>query len=814
MLHVIIHFNHLVPRRGLEPPRSYPLVPETSASTNSATWASNNEDSSIKETTQSGLPAAGAGLLSEVEGRIEGHVDGHGFVRRDDGQASIYLSPQEMRAVLHRDRVRVRVVRFDRKGRPEGRVLDILERRKAPIIGRLLHEGGIWLVAPEDRRYGHDIMVPKNAIASAAAGQVVSIELTEAPSMYSQPMGRVIEVLGEIDDPGMEIEIAVRKFEVPHRFSPSALAQAAALPDAVRAADRRQRIDLTDLPLVTIDGEDARDFDDAVYCEPFARGRGKKALAGWRLIVAIADVSHYVKPGEPIDADAYERATSVYFPRRVIPMLPEKLSNGLCSLNPQQDRLAMVCDMVVDADGVIDAYQFYPAVMCSRSRLTYTEVAAVLANTRGPEAERRAELVPHLLHLHEVYRALLKQRARRGAVDFETVETQIVSDENGRIERIEPRVRTDAHRLIEEAMLAANECAAGFIEAAGHPALFRVHEGPTPERRVTLQNYLRALGIGLHLSDEPTPRELQQIAQATKDRPDVMQVHAMLLRSMQQAVYTSANAGHFGLAYGAYAHFTSPIRRYPDLLVHRVIKAILGDKRYRLDAALVARMAAAAPLPLARAAGTASAKPASKELQAWEAAGVHCSANERRADEASRDVEAWLKCRFMREHLGEEYAGTVSAVTSFGLFVTLDALYVEGLVHITELGGEYYRFDEVHQELRGDRTGVRYAVGTRVRVQVSRVDLDTRRIDFRLVRDGDGGPASRARGERARASSALDELKAVQQADREAKAARAGKDVKAARSGKAAHAAQAGAKSPAQGQTARAAGKRPTRPAR
>jgi len=691
-------------------------------------------------------------------------------VRRDDGEAAIYISPQEMRAVLHRDRVRARIVRYDRKGRPEGRILDIVERRKAPIIGRLLHEAGIWLVAPEDRRYGQDIMVPKNAIADAAVGQVVSIELTEAPSMYSQPMGRVIEVLGEIDDPGMEIEIAVRKYEVPHRFSPDTLAQAAALPDKLRAADRRHRIDLSDVALVTIDGDDARDFDDAVYCEPFSRGRGKTLFEGWRLLVAIADVSHYVKPGEAIDADAYERATSVYFPRRVIPMLPEKLSNGLCSLNPAVDRLTMVCDMVVGTDGVIDAYQFYPAIIRSQARLTYTEAAAVLANTRGPEAQARAALVPHLLHLHEVYRALLKQRARRGAVDFETVETQIVCDDNGRIERIVPRTRNDAHRLIEEAMLAANDCAADFIDRSGHPALYRVHEGPTPERRVTLQNYLRALGIGLNLSDDPAPAEIQAIAAATKDRPDATQIHTMLLRSMQQAVYTADNNGHFGLAYPAYTHFTSPIRRYPDLLVHRVIKAILGGKHYQLDAQLVERMPSAP-----RRIGKPAAKPAktqSKELATWEAAGAHCSANERRADEASRDVEAWLKCRYMREHLGEEYAGTVSAVTSFGLFVTLDALYVEGLVHITELGGEYYRFDEVHQELRGERSGSRYVVGSRVQVQVSRVDLDGRRIDFRLVDHGEALlAAGKARAERPHASSA-DKLGRIKGQDRSVKAAR------------------------------------------
>ncbi|ODV00962.1 MAG: ribonuclease R [Rubrivivax sp. SCN 70-15] len=710
-----------------------------------------------------------AGPQGEVEGRVEGHRDGHGFVVRDDGEPTIYIAPQEMRSVLHRDRVRVRIVRYDRKGRPEGRVLDILERRKTPIIGRLLHEGGQWIVAPEDRRYGQDILIPKNATASAAVGQVVSVELTEPPSLHSQPVGRVAEVLGEIDDPGMEIEIAVRKYEVPHRFSPETLAQAAALPERIRAADRRQRIDLTDVPLVTIDGEDARDFDDAVYCEPFKRGRGKTLFEGWRLVVAIADVSHYVKPGEPIDEDAYERATSVYFPRRVIPMLPEKLSNGLCSLNPDEDRLAMVCDMLVGTDGALDAYQFFPAVIRSHARLTYTEVAAVLANTRGPEAERRRDLVPHLLNLHEVYRALLKQRAMRGAVDFDTVETQIVCDENGRIERIVPRLRTEAHRLIEEAMLAANVCAADFIQGAEHPSLYRVHEGPTPEKRLALQSYLKALGLGLHLSDEPTPAEMQAISQAVQGRVDAQQIHTMLLRSMQQAIYTASNAGHFGLAYDAYTHFTSPIRRYPDLLVHRVIKALLGERRYHLSLSDRTRV------PEVRKGGRMpqrATKPLSQEMMAWEAAGAHCSANERRADEASRDVEAWLKCRYMREHLGEEFSGTVSAVTSFGLFVTLDALYVDGLVHITELGGEYYRFDEVRQELRGERSGVRYTVGARVRVQVSRVDLDGRRIDFRMVREGEGERLlAQGRPERAKPGSAVEELAAVRDADRAVKAA-------------------------------------------
>ena len=732
-------------------------------------------------------------LMSEITGTVQGHRDGHGFVQADEGDASVYLSPQEMRAVMHRDRIKVRVVRFDRRGRPEGLVLEILERRKTPIIGRLLHEGGAWLVAPEDRRFGRDILIPAKATANAEAGQVVAVELTEAPSLSAQPVGRVTEVLGGIDDPGMEIEIAVRKYEVPHRFNEDVLAQAAKLPEKLRAADKKDRIDLSDVALVTIDGEDARDFDDAVYCQPATIGR-VKAPNGWRLIVAIADVSHYVKPGEPLDRDAYERATSVYFPRRVIPMLPEKLSNGLCSLNPEVERLSMVCDMLVTHEGDVHAYQFYPAVINSHARFTYTEVAAILGNTRGPEAQRRGELVPHLLHLHEVYRALLKARSSRGAIDFDTTETQIVCDDNGRIAKIVPRVRTEAHRLIEEAMLAANVCSADFIMRAKHPSLYRVHEGPTPEKRSLLKNYLKALGLGLSMGEEPTPGDFQAIAQATKDRPDAVQIHTMLLRSMQQAIYTPTNSGHFGLAYEAYTHFTSPIRRYPDLLVHRVIKALLGRDRYGLKLPPVQSSvgnfkrkpgsgagAAAKGLPKAPTKVAARIKLPPEEAAAWETAGIHCSANERRADEASRDVEAWLKCMFMRERLGEEYGGTVSAATSFGLFVQLDGLYVEGLIHITELGGEYYRFDEARQELRGERSGVRYGVGTRVRVQVSRVDLDSRKIDFRMVREGAeprplGPQGARKRGRGSESArgvdvSAQEELGDIQELDRDVKRA-------------------------------------------
>jgi len=662
-------------------------------------------------------------------------------VSRDDGAPDIYLPPNEMRAVLHKDRVKVRIVRSDRKGRPEGRVVEILERSTQPIIGRLLQESGVWLVAPEDKRYGQDVLIPKGATSVAKPGQVVVVELVEPPALFGQPVGRIKEVLGEVDDPGMEIEIAVRKYSVPHEFSQACIALARTLPDKVRPQDMAERIDLTDVPLVTIDGEDARDFDDAVYCEPATKGRGKSAAKGWRLLVAIADVSHYVETGSAIDVDAYDRATSVYFPRRVIPMLPEKLSNGLCSLNPEVERLCMVCDMFVSADGEVQAYQFYPAVMWSHARFTYTEVAAILGNTRGPEAARRKDRVGDLLNLHGVYQALIKSRQRRGAVDFETTETQIICDENGRIEKIAPRTRNVAHRVIEEAMLAANVCSADFIAQSKHPGLFRVHEGPTPEKKETLQNYLKAIGLGLSISDDPSPGEFQAIAEATKDRPDAQQIHSMLLRSMQQAIYTPSNSGHFGLAYEAYTHFTSPIRRYPDLLVHRVIKAILAKTRYQLPA-LPTPGEAHAKLArrLEKNAAGQSRQPPKKtnaESMAWLAAGLHCSANERRADEASRDVEAWLKCRYMKEHLGEEYGGVVTAATSFGIFVTLDDMYVEGLVHITELGGEYFRFDEARQELRGERTGIRYAIGTRVRIQVSRVDLDGRRIDFRLVVDGE-----------------------------------------------------------------------------
>lgn len=676
-----------------------------------------------------------------IEGRVSSHRDGFGFLLPDDGSDDLFLPEKEMQKVMHGDRVQARIVGTDRRGRPEGTIVEVVERANTHVIGRLLNENGVWVVAPEDKRIGHDVLLAGSP-GKAKAGQVVSVELTEQPSRYTQPVGKIVEILGDIDDPGMEIEIAVRKYGVPHEFSDLAKKLAAKLPSEVRAADLKDRVDLRDVPLVTIDGEDARDFDDAVYCEPVKIGRAN----GYRLIVAIADVSHYVKPNDALDVDALERSTSVYFPRRVIPMLPEKLSNGLCSLNPDVDRLTLVCDAVITAKGEIKAYQFYPAVIHSAARLTYTEVASILTNTKGPEAARRIGLVPHLTHLYEVFQALLQARQARGAIDFETTETYIVCNAAGKIEKILPRTRNDAHRLIEECMLAANVCAADLLKRHEHPALYRIHAGPTKEKLTQLRNFLKQTGLSLGGGDTPSASDYAELMPKIKARPDAVLIQTMLLRSMQQAVYSPDNIGHFGLSYESYAHFTSPIRRYPDLLTHRAIKAVLQGKRYEpkgIDSSALNTSISPAARKMQqqqRAADLAAGKKPRGDgkqgsLAIWEALGLHCSANERRADEASRDVEAWLKCYFIRDKLGEEFTGTISGVATFGIFVQLDALYIEGLVHVTELGADYFQYDEARHELRGERTGIRYQLTDRVTVQVSRVDLDARKIDLSLVNE-------------------------------------------------------------------------------
>lgn len=668
---------------------------------------------------------------SFIEGRVSSHRDGYGFLVSDDGSDDLFLSEKEMQKVLHGDRVQARIVGTDRRGRPEGTIVEVVSRANTHVIGRLLNENGVWVVAPEDKRIGQDIML-HGSPGKAKTGQVVSVELTEQPSRFSQPVGKIVEVLGDIDDPGMEIEIAVRKFGVPHEFSEAAKKAAAKLPSEVRETDLADRVDLRDVPMVTIDGEDARDFDDAVYCEPIKIGRAD----GFRLIVAIADVSHYVKPNEPLDVDALERSTSVYFPRRVIPMLPEKLSNGLCSLNPGVDRLTLVCDAVITAKGDIKAYQFYPAVIHSAARLTYTEVATILSNTKGTDAAKRPALVPHLLHLHAVYHALLKARHVRGAIDFETTETYIVCNANGKIEQILPRTRNDAHKLIEECMLAANVCAADLLERHKQHGLYRVHATPTKEKLNQVRTFLKQVGLNLGGGDKPSASDYAEIMPKIKARPDALLLQTMLLRSMQQAVYSPENIGHFGLSYDAYAHFTSPIRRYPDLLTHRAIKAILLGKRYEpkgIDTSVLNTMLSPAARKQAVKDKAEGKTRKEGDLTIWDALGVHCSANERRADEASRDVEAWLKCYFIRDKLGEEFTGTISGVATFGIFVQLDSLFIEGLVHVTDLGADYFQYDEARHELRGERTGIRYQLTDRVTVQVSRVDLDARKIDLRLV---------------------------------------------------------------------------------
>jgi len=637
-----------------------------------------------------------------VRGRIAGHADGFGFLIPDEGGADLFLSAKEMDKVLHGDKAIARVIGVDRKGRPEGKIVEVTERANRFVVGRVVEEHGVRFVAAENKRISQDILLapPEKGARKALkaqSGQVVMIELIEQPSKHSQPIGRLVEVLGNYADPGMEIEIALRKHELPYEFSTAALAETRKLPDVVRKSDWKDREDITGLPLVTIDGETARDFDDAVFCER----KGK----GFRLIVAIADVSHYVTAGGALDADAYARGNSVYFPRRVIPMLPEKISNGLCSLNPKVERLCMVCDMEIAGTGAIRRYRFYPAVMFSHARLTYEQVAAALYE-KNPDVRAGLEpLLPHLEALDALYRQLAKERVKRGAIDFETVETRMVFDDHGKIARIEPYERNDAHRLIEECMLAANVCASEFLREREHPSLYRVHEGPTPERLVKLRDFLGTFGFQLGGGDTPKAQDYAKLLEKIGQRPDRQLLQTVMLRSLRQAIYSPDNVGHFGLAYESYTHFTSPIRRYPDLLVHRAIKSALAGRRY---------------------------EPAGGE-NAWEEVGLQCSKTERRADEATRDVEDWLKCFYMKDRVGEIFEGSISSVVPFGIFVALDGVFVEGLVHVSELGHDYFHFDEKSHAMVGERSGRRFRLSDRVRVQLTRVDMEANKIDFRLA---------------------------------------------------------------------------------
>ena len=651
-----------------------------------------------------------------IAGRVIGHPDGFGFVKPDDGGDDLYLYPKEMRGLFHGDRVVVRVTGRDRRGRLEGSVVEVLERGTTSVVGRLYSESGVGFVTPDNKRLTHDVIIPSDRLMDASQGQIVVAEITDQPTKRTQPIGRIVEVLGDHMGPGMETSIAMRAHDIPSQWPEEVQAQIKAFTEEVPEAAKEGRTDLRDTPLVTIDGADARDFDDAVFCE--------RKPKGWRLLVCIADVSAYVEPDSPLDREGFNRGNSVYFPDRVIPMLPEILSNGLCSINPRVDRLCMTCELYVSREGRVTRSRFFEAVMRSHARLTYDEVAAMIVDGDPELCERHAELLPHLHELYALFQALAEARAARGAIDFDTIETKFVFNDAKRIESIEPVQRNDAHRIIEECMLAANVAAARLFQRRKMPALFRIHETPKEEKLSDLREFLAELGLNLPGGNKPTAKDYGTLLQAVKGRPDAHLIQTVLLRSMQQAMYSSDNVGHFGLAYDAYTHFTSPIRRYPDLIVHRIIKHILAG-------------------------GTAADLDYSKpELQQI---GEHCSGTERRADEATRDAEDWLKCEYMRDKIGEEYDGTITSVQGFGIFVELDGVYVDGLVHITALDNDYYHFDPVGHRLTGERTGQVYRLGDRLRVKVAAVNLEDRKIDFVLAQPVEQqAPKRRSRSRRKR----------------------------------------------------------------
>lgn len=645
-----------------------------------------------------------------IVGRVIGHADGFGFIQPDDGSDDLFLSPREMNSLMHNDRAIVRLAGVDKKGRREGAVVEVLERNTKQVVGRFYREDGLTYVVSDNKKISHTVLVHKDDAGRAKHGQIVVAEIVEQPTKFRQPIGRIIEVLGDHMAPGMEIEMAIRSYELPHQWPEELLAEIAGYSAEVPEGAKVNRTDLRSVPLVTIDGEDARDFDDAVYC--------KKTPQGWKLLVAIADVSHYVQVDTALDREAKNRSTSVYFPEQVIPMLPEILSNGLCSLNPDVDRLCMVCEMQIDSAGNLLRSRFYEGVMRSHARLTYTEVAKMLIEGDAKLARKYQRLLPHLQELHALYRVMRISRERRGAMDFDTLETRIIFGKNRKIEKIVPLVRNDAHKLIEEFMIAANTAAARYLNGKKMPKLLRVHEGPSVDKLLSLRTFLGELGLSLGGGTNPSPIDYMHLTDAVRDRLDAHLIQTVLLRSMSQAVYSPELKGHFGLALDQYAHFTSPIRRYPDLLVHRAIRHCLQGKKADSFVYGVPDMVLL---------------------------GEHCSANERRADDATRDVVNWLKCEYMMDKLGEEFAGIISAVTSFGLFVELDEIFVEGLVHISNLGQDYFHFDPISHQLIGERSNARFRLGDAVVVTVVRVDLDERKIDFELVKSRKSAKKSIAR---------------------------------------------------------------------
>jgi len=636
-----------------------------------------------------------------VTGRVLAHKDGFGFLTPDDGGNDLFLPPQQMQSLWPGDRVVVRAEEEDHRGRREAVVVEILERGVRQVVGRLSIDHGVAMVMPENPRITHEVVIPPEERAGASDGDMVVVDILSDPKPRKAPVGRVVEVLGEHLGPGMEIEAAIRAHGIPHEFPQEAMDEAEALPDGVEPDDVQGRKDLRKLPLVTIDGEDARDFDDAIHA--------KRTLGGWRVWVAIADVDAYVPFDSALDQHAQERGNSVYFPEHVVPMLPEKLSNGLCSLNPNVDRLCMVCEMQIKRNGEIVRGRFYEGVMRSHARLTYTEVAEALESDVAP-AHAGKGLMKHLRELNNLYEALAKARAARGTVAFDTQETRFLFDEGQKIERIVPTVRNRAHVIVEECMIAANVSAARFVLKHKRGALFRVHAPPSMEKIQTLRDFLATRGIPLGGGDDPQPADFQAVMELAEGRPDFVVIQTMMLRAMMQARYLPECDGHFGLALEEYAHFTSPIRRYPDLILHRAIKRALHQVPKRDE-------------PLTH--------------EVLEGLGAHCSTTERRADEATRDVALWLKCEYMQQHLGDTFPGTITGVAPFGVFVTLDNIYVEGLVHVTALDNDYYEHDPVQGRFIGRRSGRTYALGDALAVQVARVSLDERRID--LEPDSKGG---------------------------------------------------------------------------
>ena len=643
--------------------------------------------------------------LDLLKGMVIGHREGFGFLQVEGKKEDFFIPNVQMQKVMHGDYVLAQANGFDRKGRPEVRIVRVLEANKKQIVGRFFLEQGIGYVVPDDSRITRDILIPDNARLGARMGQVVVVELHPRTAPFFQPIGKITEILGENMAKGMEVEIAIRKHDIPHSFPSAVEKQLKKWAEDVPEEAKRGRVDLRDLPLVTIDGEDARDFDDAVFCQK----QGK----GWKLWVAIADVSYYVRPKSALDTEAYNRGNSVYFPNRVVPMLPEKLSNGLCSLNPQVDRLCMVCEITLSAKGKMTDYQFYEAVMNSHARLTYNKVAKILEKDTAL-CERYASLVPHLQDLHDMYQALVKARQQRGAIEFETIESKFIFNALGRIERIEPVVRNDAHKIIEECMILANIASANFMAKHQEPALYRIHAVPSEEKLTAFRSFLAECGLSLSGGNKPTPTDYAQLLEQIKQRPDHELIQTMLLRSMSQAVYSADNIGHFGLALEEYAHFTSPIRRYPDLTLHRGIKYLLakqkGSKRKTTDTGGY-----------------------HYQLDEMDVFGAHCSSTERRADDATREVADWLKCEYMQDHVGEEFDGVISSVTGFGFFVRLNDLFIDGLVHISGLANDYYLFDMPKQRLIGENSGMIFRLGDAVKVRVEAVSLEQKQIDFSLI---------------------------------------------------------------------------------